>query len=85
VRDSVLFSNVLVRSHSMLSKTVVLPDVQINRRCSIRNAVIDRRCKLPEGLVIGEDPVADAQRFYRSPGGVVLVTRDMLARLAKSA
>ena len=81
VRDSVLFSNVLVRSHSMLSKTVVLPDVQINRRCSIRNAVIDRSCKIPEGLVIGEDPVLDAKRFYRSPSGVVLVTRDMLKKL----
>jgi glucose-1-phosphate adenylyltransferase len=58
-----------------------LPDVQINRNCRIRNAVIDRRCKLPDGLVIGEDPVLDAQRFHRSPNGVVLVTRDMLKAL----
>ena len=81
IKDSVLFSNVLVRSYSSVEKSVVLPDVQINRRCRIRNAVIDRRCKLPEGLVIGEDPEMDAQRFYRSPNGVVLVTRGMLARL----
>lgn len=81
VLNSVLFSNVLVRSFSRLERTVVLPDVQINRRCCIRNAVIDRRCKLPEGLVIGEDAEADARRFYRSPGGVVLVTRAMLERL----
>jgi glucose-1-phosphate adenylyltransferase len=81
VLNSVLFSNVLVRSFSRLERTVVLPDVQINRRCSIRNAVIDRRCKLPEGLVIGEDAEADARRFYRSPAGVVLVTRAMLERL----
>ena len=81
IKDSVLFSNVLVRSYSSVEKSVVLPDVQINRHCRIRNAVIDRRCKLPEGLVIGEDPVLDAQRFYRSPNGVVLVTRGMLARL----
>ena len=32
-------------------------------------------------LVIGEDPELDAQRFYRSPNGVVLVTRRMLANL----
>ncbi|MBK9495502.1 MAG: Glucose-1-phosphate adenylyltransferase [Alphaproteobacteria bacterium ADurb.BinA280] len=81
IKDSVLFSNVLVRSYSSVEKSVVLPDVQINRHCRIRNAVIDRRCKLPEGLVIGEDPALDAQRFYRSPNGVVLVTRGMLARL----
>jgi glucose-1-phosphate adenylyltransferase len=81
VLHSVLFSNVLVRSWSQIENAVVLPDVQINRHCRIKNAVIDRRCKLPEGLVVGEDAELDAKRFYRSPNGVVLVTRDMLARL----
>jgi glucose-1-phosphate adenylyltransferase len=33
-------------------------------------------------MVIGEDPVADAARFERTEGGVVLVTREMLKRLA---
>jgi glucose-1-phosphate adenylyltransferase len=60
---------------------VVLPDVQIGRNCRLRNVVIDRRCKLPEGLVIGEDPVEDARRFHRTENGVVLVTRRMLAAL----
>ena len=36
---------------------------------------------IPEGTVIGEDPELDAQRFYRSPNGVVLVTQEMFARL----
>ncbi|WP_022981663.1 glucose-1-phosphate adenylyltransferase [Ideonella sp. B508-1] len=81
VLNSVLFSNVLIRSYSQLERTVVLPDVQVNRHCRIRNAVIDRRCKLPEGLVVGEDAELDAKRFYRSPGGVVLVTRAMLDKL----
>ena len=44
--------------------------------------VIDRACVLPDGMVIGEDAVADAQRFERTEGGVVLVTREMLARLS---
>lgn len=81
VRNSVLFSNVLVRSFSDINRTVVLPDVQINRHCRISNAVIDRRCRIPEGMVIGEDPELDAKRFYRSENGVVLVTRRMLAAL----
>lgn len=82
VTNSVLFSNVLVRSHSVIEDSVVLPDVQINRNCRIKRAVIDRRCKLPDGLVIGEDPVLDAQRFHRTENGVVLVTRGMLKKLA---
>jgi glucose-1-phosphate adenylyltransferase len=81
VRHSVLFSNVLVRSFSQIEDTVVLPDVQINRHCRVSRAVIDRGCKLPEGLVIGEDAELDAQRFHRSENGIVLVTSRMLEAL----
>ncbi len=82
VRDSVLFSNVRVHSYSMVECSVVLPEVEIGKGCRIKNVVIDRRCTLPEGLVIGEDPELDAKRFYRSPNGVVLVTRSMLRNLS---
>ncbi len=81
VRESVLFSNVLVRSYSTIEQAVVLPDVQINRHCRLKKVVIDRRCAIPEGLVIGEDADADARRFHRTEGGVVLVTREMIERL----
>lgn len=81
VRNSVLFSNVLVRSFSEINQAVVLPDVQIGRGCRLSKVVIDRRCRLPDGLVIGEDPELDAQRFFRTDNGVVLVTRRMLAAL----
>ena len=81
VRSSVLFSNVLVRSYSEIDQAVVLPDVQIGRGCRLKKVVIDRRCKLPDGLVIGEDAELDAQRFFRTDNGVVLVTRRMLAKL----
>ena len=81
VRNSVLFSNVLVRSFSEINQAVVLPDVQIGRGCRLSKVVIDRRCRLPDGLVIGEDPELDAQRFFRTDNGVVLVTRRMIAAL----
>jgi glucose-1-phosphate adenylyltransferase len=32
-------------------------------------------------MVVGEDAAADAQRFERTDNGVVLITREMLARL----
>ena len=31
------------------------------------------------------DPVLDAQRFERTEGGVVLITRDMLEKLGSTA
>ncbi len=81
VQDSLLFSNVRVNSYSEVDHTVVLPDVNIGRNCRITKAVIDRGCDIPEGTVIGEDPAADAERFYVSEQGVVLVTPEMLGQV----
>ncbi len=81
VANTVLFSNVRVHSFCNIEQAVVLPGVTIGRNCRLRKLVLDRGCELPEGLVIGEDPALDAQRFERSSGGVVLVTREMLAKL----
>jgi glucose-1-phosphate adenylyltransferase len=80
VRHSLLFSNVRVNSHALLRDVVVLPNVKIGRSCRITKAVIDKWCDIPEGTVIGEDPEHDAERFHVSPGGVVLVTPEMLGQ-----
>jgi len=39
--------------------------------------VIDRGCEIPEGMQIGVDLALDAERFYVSEKGIVLVTPDM--------
>jgi glucose-1-phosphate adenylyltransferase len=83
VSNSVLFSSVRIHSFCNIEAAVVLPGVTIQRHCRLRNVVIDRGCELPEGLVVGEDPVADAQRFERTEGGVVLITREMLGCLGQ--
>ncbi len=75
---STLFSNVRVHSHASVSWSVVLPGVQVGRGARITRAVIDRDCHIPDGMVIGEDAAADAERFYRTESGITLVTREML-------
>jgi glucose-1-phosphate adenylyltransferase len=80
VRHSLLFSNVKVNSYSQLNRAVVLPDAEIGRNCRIQNAVIDKGCQIPNDTIIGEDPAKDAERFHVSPGGVVLVTPEMLGQ-----
>ena len=47
--------------------------------------VIDRRCSMPEGLVVGEDPELDAARFHRTEDGVVLITPRCWRRLLMAA
>jgi glucose-1-phosphate adenylyltransferase len=80
VRHSLLFSNVVVDSFASVQDSVVLPDVRIGTGARIKRAVLDRGCIIPEGSVIGENPEQDSQRFYVSPGGVTLVTPEMLGQ-----
>ncbi|MFV1984127.1 MAG: glucose-1-phosphate adenylyltransferase [Thiohalomonadales bacterium] len=78
VRHSVLFSNVHVDSYSLINASVILPNVCIGQHCRIQNAVIDKGCQIPDGTIIGENPILDAQTYQISPEGIVLVTPDML-------
>jgi len=80
VHGSLLFSNVQIHSYTRVDDSVILPDVVIGESCRITKAVIDKRCQIPAGTIIGEDPEEDARRFHVSPGGVVVVTPDMLGQ-----
>ncbi|ARY99490.1 glucose-1-phosphate adenylyltransferase [Yersinia ruckeri] len=81
VVHSVLFPRVRVNSFCHIDSAVLLPDVRVGRSCRLRRCVIDRACQIPEGMVIGENADEDSSRFYRSEHGIVLVTREMLAKL----
>jgi glucose-1-phosphate adenylyltransferase len=81
IMRSVLSSKVVVKSFCNIAEAVLLPQVTVGASCRLRKVVVDRGIELPEGTVIGEDPDDDAKRFYRTESGVVLVTRDALARL----
>ena len=80
VTHSLLFSNVRVNSYSEIRDSLMLPEVVIGRHCRITKAIIEKGCNIPEGTVIGENRAEDEKRFHVSPGGVVLVTPDMLGQ-----
>ncbi|CAN5672436.1 glucose-1-phosphate adenylyltransferase [soil metagenome] len=82
VKDSVLFSGVRIHSFCDVKEAVLLPDVEVGRGARLSKVVVDRACVIPAGMVVGEDPVADAARFERTETGVVLITREMLQSLA---
>jgi glucose-1-phosphate adenylyltransferase len=84
VRHSLLFSNVRVNSYAYVQDSVILPDVNVGRGCEIRKAVLDKGCRVPEGMTVGVDPEADAEKgFFVSDGGVTLVTPEMLGQTGK--
>jgi glucose-1-phosphate adenylyltransferase len=80
VRESLLFTRVHTNSYSQLTRAVVLPDVVVERHARLKNVVIDRGVVIPRGLVVGEDPEEDGKWFHVTPGGVTLITPDMIAR-----
>jgi glucose-1-phosphate adenylyltransferase len=78
---SLLFTGVKIGSFSQVREAVILPYCNIGRGARLSKVIIDSGVRIPEGLVIGEDPELDARRFRVSDKGVVLVTRDMMAKL----
>jgi glucose-1-phosphate adenylyltransferase len=85
VRESLLYSSVMVDEGSEVFRTVVLPRVEIGRSCHIQDAIIDEGCIIPHGTVIGRDRETDSRHFHITDNGVVLVTPAMLAGLRRAA
>jgi glucose-1-phosphate adenylyltransferase len=81
LRNSLLFTRVRAHSYSSAENSVVLPDVDIGRSARLRNVIVDRGVRIPAGLVVGEDPALDAERFRRTEQGICLITQPMLDRL----
>jgi glucose-1-phosphate adenylyltransferase len=78
VRRSLLFTGVHLHSYAKVENAVILPYVNVARNARLRNVVIDRGVRIPEGLVVGEEPDIDAKRFRTTPQGVCLITQPMI-------
>ncbi|HUH64263.1 MAG TPA: glucose-1-phosphate adenylyltransferase [Terracidiphilus sp.] len=76
VSNCVLSQDVRVNSYSEIDSTIMFSHVNVGRHCRIRRAIIDRDVHIPEGTVIGYDPVEDKRRYFVTPSGLTIVTRD---------
>ena len=81
VKRSLLFTGVKMGSYSTVDEAVILPYCNIGRHARLSRVIIDSGVRIPEGLVVGEDPVLDAKRFGRTDNGVVLITKSMINKL----
>jgi glucose-1-phosphate adenylyltransferase len=78
VTRSLLSSNVHLHSFVSVTGGVILPDVDIGRGARLSRVIVDRGVKIPNGLIVGEDPELDAKRFRRTQSGVCLITQRMI-------
>ncbi len=84
VKHSLLFSDVRVNSYSTIEDSVLLPNVDVGRYVTLKRVIVDKNCKIPEGLEVGVNPEEDRKRFHVSPNGVTLITPDMLGQRVHS-
>ena len=80
VRRSLLFSKCRVQGYGSIEDSVLLPNVEVGQRVVLKRALIDKHCRLPDGLTVGVDPEQDRQRFHVTEGGVTLVIPEMLGQ-----
>ena len=69
-----------VHSYAEVEKSVLFPEVEVGRGARLRRCIVDKGVHVPPGEVIGEDPDRDAERFFVSEEGVVVVSRDHFAQ-----
>lgn len=79
-----MYTGVRTHSFTRLEGVIAMPYVEIARKAKLKNVVIDRGVKIPEGLVVGDDPEFDAQRFRRTESGICLITQPMIDKLANA-
>ena len=84
VRKSLLFNRVWLNSYTSVENAVILPEVEIGRSVKLKSAIVDRGVRIPQGLVVGEDPALDAKRFRRTENGICLITQPMIDRLGQA-
>jgi len=80
VRRSLLFSDVRVDEYCNIEDSVLLPKVHVGHHVTLKRAIVDKGCKIPDGLEVGVNPEEDRRRFHVSPNGVTLITPEMLGQ-----
>jgi len=80
-KRSLLFTGVKMGSFSSVDEAVILPYCNIGRGARLSRVIIDSGVRIPEKLVVGEDPELDTKRFRRTESGVCLITKQMIEAL----
>lgn len=81
VRRSLLFSEVCIDSYCNIEDSVLLPKVNVGSHVTLKRVIVDKGCRIPDGLEAGVNPQEDRKRFHVSPNGVTLITPEMLGQV----
>lgn len=81
IRRSILSNKTRVGTSAQVIESLVLPGCEIGADARLHRCILAEDCKIPPGLIVGENYESDNQWFHRTPAGVTMITPAMLARL----
>lgn len=74
VRDSVIGRHVYVHAQAELDNCIVFDYCDIGRKAKLRNCILEKNVRIPEGAVIGYDAEADRKAgYFVTDTGMVVV------------
>lgn len=75
VKESVIGPSVRINSYTQIDNCIIMDGVEIGRGCKIRNAIIDKHVRIPEGSEIGYDSKEDAKIGTVTESGIVVLEK----------
>jgi glucose-1-phosphate adenylyltransferase len=75
VNHSILFPRVRIMDRAIVDSSILFDGVCVGEGSHLRNCVLDKDVRIPEGTRIGFEPALDRERFTVSPNGVVVVPK----------
>ncbi len=75
VQHSILFPHVYIGDESVVLDSILFDGVHAGNNVRLRNCIIDKDVRVPDGETIGIDASKDSKRFTVSENGVVVVPK----------
>lgn len=80
IRRSIIFSEVSIADGSKLDGVLALGGCKIGANSQLKNVILDNGCIVPPGTIVGSDTKSDAEKYFVTEGGVVVINRRMLGQ-----
>lgn len=58
-----------------MTESILFNNVVIGMKAKVKRVIIDKGVRIPDGMKIGYDLKKDAERFYVSDGGIVVIPK----------
>jgi glucose-1-phosphate adenylyltransferase len=78
VVGSVIFNNVFIHSFCDIRNSILFQGCNVGRSVMLNHVICDKYVTIEDGVVIGQNPALDAERFHVTPGGVVVIPKGMI-------